>query len=181
LQVGAGSGVISIPLAQEFPKCTVIHLESDPELCGAARDRAQEAGVRNLEFLTCSLETANFVKESMGAVITVQPPSALEAPAVGVERLTQLLAPSGMLFACDMTPRFRGADWTRYVLGETFQRKGWLAAARAWGARVMAAAGTQRNAAWFRGLKERPEVTVEEEFDCYCGCCDIVICRKNGF
>jgi hypothetical protein len=172
--------VISIPLAQELPGCTVIHLEGDPALCGAARDRAQEAGVRNLEFLACGLEAADFVEGSMGAVVVVQPPSALEGPPQGIGRLAELLTPYGTVFACDMTQRFRGSDWTRYVLEETFRRKGLLAAARTMAGRMKAAAGSRTNADWFRKLQEHPDLSVEEAFDCYCGCCDVVICRKSA-
>lgn len=162
LDAWAGTGIISVPLAQALPQCTVIHLEPDPALCAAAREKASEAGVRNLEFLQCDLESANFIPGSMGAIVWAHKPSAQGDPLEASGLLAEWLAPSGLLFAFDMTPRH-----------------GWMGTVKTLWNGYLGAFGTRRrDPGKFRVMFENAGLRVEDAYDCYCGCCDVVICRK---
>ena len=191
LDAGAGTGNFSIPLAQALPQCTVIHLEPDPGMCGAARAKAARAGVGNLEFLQCDLSTANFVPGSMCGIVSVHMLYAVPDPHGAIQLLASWLAPSGRLFACDAGRRVRVGDWTRYILTETSRRHGWLAAARVlWNGHVAASENRRisrmqdagrfwlHNSSEFREEFERAGLIVEDVSKCYRGCSDLVLCRK---
>lgn len=180
LDAGAGTGDISIPLALELPQCTVIHLEPDSEMCDAARTKAAQAGVTNLEFLQCDLASANFLPGSMSAIVSVHRLYAAADPRKAIRVLADWLAPGGRLFAWDAGGRAHVSDWARYILAETRRRQGWLAALKVlWSGRVQNAGKSWlHDSAGFRAGFEGAGLMIEDSCDGNRACGNLVVCRK---
>jgi hypothetical protein len=100
-----GAEYLSVRMARMFPECTVVHVDANVGLSGAA------AGLTNLHVLSSDLRTANFLPESASAIIMVHALSAMPDTPEAIRTIAGWLEPGGHIFACDIGRRTSLLDW----------------------------------------------------------------------
>jgi ubiquinone/menaquinone biosynthesis C-methylase UbiE len=191
VDIGGGTGNLSVALALALPHCTIIHVDANAAMCAIADQKAKRAGVPNHDILASDVWHTHFCPDSVAGITAIHSLYAIAEPTQCVSLLTTWLKPGGKILACDPGQPADVADWTRYILRETRRRAGTLAAARLlWNTRA-ALAQNQRihriqsdrkywrhDGQQFRAAFEAPGLVTEFLSRSYRGCSDVIVCRK---
>ncbi len=99
LDFGAGPGYFSLPLAEKVSKVIVADIsETMLEVC---RQRANEAGLNNLEFLKITNAQLDLADESVDKIVMANVFHELDQPEKDLAELRRVLKPAGRLFLID--------------------------------------------------------------------------------
>ncbi len=136
LEIGAGTGNFALAAARTFPRATVLHTEPEKGMQKRAIEKAAEAGISNMKFVSASADDVPLSDEAFDAAILVHVLYTLPDPISFLEKLHKGLRPGAVVFACDFGRVMNVADWRRYLWKELIQRNGYVSAAKTmWRAR----------------------------------------------
>jgi ubiquinone/menaquinone biosynthesis C-methylase UbiE len=189
--VGAGTGNFSIPLADLFPRCKVMHVDGDQGMIARARRKAAAQNVHNITFMTQDIAASQIAPGSLGAVVTVHTLYTLPNPTQVIKAMHTWLRPGGYLFACDLGRLMNVGDWARYLFLESYRRHG-LARTLSMFVRGRVVARQNRlitcmqreGSYWLHSLEDYTTVfrcagfMIEKAFETYRGYSDVIVCRK---
>jgi ubiquinone/menaquinone biosynthesis C-methylase UbiE len=130
LDVGAGTGNFSIPLARMFPDRQIIHLDPEPGMNERAREKARQAGITNLSVREHDCHALELEPGSVAAIVTVHALYACPDPHAVIARVRPWLHPDGYLVACDLGRRHSSWDWGWYFFRHYWRRHGLVPALR---------------------------------------------------
>lgn len=121
LDVGCGTGLLSLPLADEFAAIT--GMDPDQEMIEEARRHAAEQGVQNIRFITAGGEDIEFGMGKFRLILFGSSLHWMEIDNVLVKSRT-VLTPNGGIAICGMPSIWGGeSEWEQAVV-KTVQR--WL-------------------------------------------------------
>lgn len=124
VDLGAGTGNLTVQLAMSFPKALVMHVEPDIEMLQRARMKSVELGIRNIEFVNSLAEDMDIVAGSIDLVASNHSFYAIKNHHTLVNRIHSWLKPHGHIVVCDFGRKMDTNDWSRYLLGQWFTKYG---------------------------------------------------------
>jgi len=191
VDLGAGTGNISVLLAQRLPQCEIVHVDANEAMNRAAAEKAARIGLTNHRILRQNAEEADFPSESIQAIVTVHALYAFKDPGEIIRKMARWLTPGGHVFACDIGRRMNVFDWTLYLWLGTARRKGLLKtlqltdSARQLFLQNWRAERTQGKGYYWRhetdeftSCFERAGIKVDTASRCYRGFSDLVLGHK---
>lgn len=193
LDIGAGTGGMSLPLAQAHPGVRVVHLEPDAGMADAARRKVATLGVCNVEIVTTSFEDYGGSECSVAVAVAVHSLYTLRDPEGALRRMYHLQRPGGCAVLCDLGRVLDLWDWRRYLLLHLLARRGPRAALRM--LRELRGAATQNSrirhcqlageywrhtTAEFARAVGAAGYTICSAYTTYRGYSDLVVAHKEG-
>jgi SAM-dependent methyltransferase len=101
LEIGCGSGALSLALARAVPRGEVLALDISAPLLARARERQAEAGLHNLTFREADAQTADLPQGHFDLLISQFGVMFFADPVAAFVHLRAALRPGGrLLFAC---------------------------------------------------------------------------------
>lgn len=189
--LGAGTGNFSSILAEQFPRCEIVHVDFDEAM---NRQAATKAGVRKLEnirHVTSDLAAHEFPPGSLAGVVSVHALYTMANPAQTLRRMHNWLRPGGQAFLCDFGRPMNVADWRSFLFQSSRRQHGLVETLRKfWRGRVVAGANheiTRRQSAgefWTHSHEEFVAAIRQAGFEvlrheqAYRGYSDMVICQR---
>ncbi len=190
--LGAGTGNFSVELAQQFPECEVLHVDSDPAMNRVAEAKAESGRLRNLRVVASDLRSLDFPSGSLAALVSVHSLYTLPEPEQFLRRMHGWLRPGGVAFLCDFGRRMDVADWRRFLFRDCRRRFGLLPTlTRFYRGRVVAQANREiarRQDAgefWthdhdeFIAAVRRAGFEILNHSETYRGYSDLVVCHRH--
>lgn len=146
--IGAGTGNFSVMLASALPDHPVLHVEPDPNMIDAARNKA--AAIPNLAFLSAEAEHIPVQPNSWSAAVTIHALYAMRDPARALTVIHENLMPGGYLYLVDLGKEHDSLDWGLYFFRSARKSIGFWG-----GVRLMARlAGLARQTARITGQQQ---------------------------
>ncbi len=106
--VGCGSGIAACTIGEAFPKSKVIGIDPSGHAIGAARKRAEEAGLDNVEFVEGTFD--DIPEGEAEFVLTLDVVHDLPYPVKAIERVKSALRPDGVWLIADIKAGERFED-----------------------------------------------------------------------
>lgn len=98
LDVGCGPGRLTIPVAQEVsPQGEVVAIDIQPGMLRRAREKAQEAGLTNIQFIQLSVGEGNLTIDQFDRVLLVTVLGEIPDRQNALKEIYAALKPSGLL------------------------------------------------------------------------------------
>jgi ubiquinone/menaquinone biosynthesis C-methylase UbiE len=105
LDVGCGTGRITLPAARRVgPDGRVAALDLQPEMLRRAAERAEEAGLRNVEAVLAGIGEGSAPAESFDRAILVTVLGEIVDQAAGLREIRAALKPGGILSVTEVLP-----------------------------------------------------------------------------
>jgi ubiquinone/menaquinone biosynthesis C-methylase UbiE len=110
VDLGAGTGRVALAAAVECRR--VVAVDISPEMCAALRDRAKDAGIRNVDVVEAGYLTYEHDGEPADVVYTRNALHQLPDfwKAIALDRIARMLRPDGTLLVRDLVYDFRPSD-----------------------------------------------------------------------
>lgn len=191
--LGAGSGNVSIRLAETHPHAQVVHVDSAAAMNDRARAKAAARSLSNYRIWTSDAWGAAFSPGELTGAVMVHALYTLPCAREYLGKVLEWLEPGGFLVACDPGRMMNVLDWSVFLLGHSLRTHGLrhtLSLFR--NSRVAAAENRKigreqrRRQYWTHDLHEfRSEIEtsgfqVLEARVTYRGASDLVVARKPG-
>ncbi len=133
LDIGAGIGTNTLPLAKAFPDAEVVAVDVAAPTLRYAHARAQSLGFTNVQFVQASADDLPFQPESFDWIQStmVWHETSVETIRLGLKRIYSMLRPGGLTLHIEQ-PNFSAAtplwdrfarDWDAWFNNEPFWRK----------------------------------------------------------
>jgi ubiquinone/menaquinone biosynthesis C-methylase UbiE len=188
--MGAGTGNYISAIAERFPHAEFFHVDFDSRMNELARAKYDSNGVSNVQFVEDHILHSRLPPSTMDLVICVNSIYAVNPQRAMLERVHDLLAPTGRLFAIDFGRKQRTLDWAIYLFREAMKsgKVGRYARGLLEGREVMrqnrqSTKGQASGRYWlhstdeFGASLEHAGFIVEELSPCYRGYADMAVCR----
>jgi ubiquinone/menaquinone biosynthesis C-methylase UbiE len=105
LDLGAGTGYFTIPLADRLPAARIAALDVEPRMLTELRANAEQAGVaERIRTVPAGAEEIPLGTRSMDVVLLANLYHELEDRAATLAEVKRVLAPGGMIVICDWDP-----------------------------------------------------------------------------
>lgn len=193
IDIGAGTGNLTLQLAITFPQARMLHVEPDGEMLRIAEKKASTQGVSNIEFLRARAEDLRFANGSFDLVTSMHSLYAIHDPAGLVHRMSLWLKQGGSAVICDFGRVMDTSDWSKYLLGSWYRQFGLLRTARL-GLRALSVRGSNQEISkkqksgeyWthdleeFEGLFERAGLSIVSSSETYRGFSDLVVAKHHA-
>jgi ubiquinone/menaquinone biosynthesis C-methylase UbiE len=192
VDIGAGTGNFSLPLARLFPRCPVVHLDAEPDMNAAAERKARRLGLGNITFRTENIAQVDFPAGSVAAVVAVHCLYAFASPGQVLGRVRRWLRPQGYLYACDPGQSPDMLAWSSYIFRESCKRRGLIrTVGMFYRGRIVAQqnrriAAAQRSGRYWRHSHEvfcrtlrDAGFSIAASEKVYRGCSDLAVCRPR--
>ncbi len=101
LDVGAGIGYVSLPLARDFQQSTVFSMDLQHEMSMLLHSRIMETGLDNVSGITGTVHTIPFQPGSMDVVFMVNVFHELEDLPKAMSEIRRILRPGGTFWVVD--------------------------------------------------------------------------------
>ena len=193
-EFGAGTGNFSVELARIHQDCTVIHVDSDEAMVGAATRKAAASRLANMQFVRGDVGQVGQVEFADGTLdfaAAIHCIYAFPNPDGFVNDLFRWLRPGGIVFACDPGRIVNVAEWSAYLFGESCKQAGlagtlslfWKGRAALKQNRAIRRA-QQRGDYWthsheaFRDVFAAAGFRILSSDTVYRGCSDLIVCQK---
>ena len=95
--IGSGPGVFALPLAHSLPHGLVYAVDIEPQQLDALRERAEEAGLRNIVPVLASMDDPHLPPGRIDLVLVIDTYHHIEDRAAYFERVRGALVPGGRL------------------------------------------------------------------------------------
>jgi ubiquinone/menaquinone biosynthesis C-methylase UbiE len=115
VELGAGTGNISLMLAQLLQSKHIVHVDSDRAMIVHARHKANELKLNNVKYLEQDVNTVTFNSGSLDVIVLVHALYTFKYPNVLITQCHEWLKPGGILFICDIGKALNIMDWARYL------------------------------------------------------------------
>ncbi len=112
--IGCGEGGLALELCRSVDH--VIAVDRSPEVLERARERIEEAGVRNVQLEQGEIEQIPIRSKSVDVCVLSQALHHAASPPAGVKEATRILRPGGILLVLDLEPHHQ--EWVRDKLGD---------------------------------------------------------------
>lgn len=191
VEIGAGTGNVSTLLAGLFPRCSVIHADTDLTMNALAAEKGKRLGLANLQIVEADASALSFDEGSVAAVVCIHSLYTFDDPLDLIARATRWLKPGGAFLACDLGREMNVADWRKYMVRQLVAQLGlWKAVRIILKTREVAMQNRRITAEqrlgryWlhslddFRQAFEAHALVVEEAAVCFRGYSDFVACTK---
>jgi ubiquinone/menaquinone biosynthesis C-methylase UbiE len=191
--LGAGSGNISVSLAEAHPDTHVVHVDSASAMNARAHGKAAQRGLSNHRVESCDAWEAPFAPGVLTMAVTVHALYALPRPREYLARIFDWLEPGGFLVACDAGRVMNVLDWSLFLLRHSLAAHGLghtvslLRKTRVAAVENRKIGREQRRGRYwthdlgaFRSAIEVPGFEVLEAHTTYRGASDFVVARKPG-
>lgn len=113
LDLGTGTGYLAFPIAEQYPKAEVMGLDIVDKALDRNREKAENQGLKNLQFLNYNGLVFPFGNEEFDMVITRYALHHFPSINDTFQEIGRILKPGGMFFLSDPTPN--DDDWKRFV------------------------------------------------------------------
>jgi ubiquinone/menaquinone biosynthesis C-methylase UbiE len=114
MDLGAGTGNFSIPLAKAFPHATVLHVEPDRGMIALAEKKARSLGLRNISFIRSVAEDLCIEPESLSGAVSIHALYTMPQPQQRLSDVARWLAPGARAALCDLGRVMSVGDWSFY-------------------------------------------------------------------
>lgn len=191
--VGAGTGNASLAVAQRCPSARVLHIEPDEGMRRRAVTKGEERRIRNVTFMSLTVEELDFEDESLDAVVCLHALYTFPEPERALRAYARWLRPGGTAVIVDLGRVLDIGDWTRFFVGTLVRSVGPLGTAQVmWQGREIL--GQNRRirdsqmdgSYWTHSHSEfldsvsRAGLDVVEADTCFRGYSDFVVARRSG-
>jgi ubiquinone/menaquinone biosynthesis C-methylase UbiE len=122
--LGAGSGNVSVRLAEDLPHAHVVHVDSATAMNVRAGAKASRRNLLNHRVEHCDAWGAPFRPGDLTAAVTVHALYALPHPREYLARIFEWLEPGGFLVACDAGREMNVLDWSWFLLRHSLRSHG---------------------------------------------------------
>ena len=193
LDIGAGTGNLTVQLASTFPKATVIHVDPDDEMLHRAKEKAAALDISNIEFLKSKAEDLHFADQSFDLVTSMHSLYAISDPSDLIRKVAGWLRSGGSAVMCDFGRVMNTTDWSKYLLKSWHRKYGFFRTAIL-GARALSVRSSNNEISkkqksgeyWTHGLEEfeglfrEAGLRVVSSSETYRGFSDLVVAGKQA-
>ncbi|HET6980716.1 MAG TPA: methyltransferase domain-containing protein [Myxococcaceae bacterium] len=191
--LGAGSGNISVPLAERHPQAHVVHVDSATAMNARAQAKAARRRLPNHRVEPCDAWEAPFRPGELTVAVMVNALYALPRPREYLARVFEWLEPGGFLVVSDPGRVVNVLDWSLFLLKHSLGTHGLAHTLSVFRKTRIASAENRkigreqrRGRYWthdleeFRSAVEVAGFEVLEAHVTYRGGSDLVVARKPG-
>ena len=95
VDMGAGTGNYSLPLASQFTHAEVIHIDGNEGMCGVTQDKKSALNISNLSIRHQDINEVEFKSNSLQALLCIHALYTFPNPGLILERMYDWLEPGG--------------------------------------------------------------------------------------
>ncbi|MEM6803591.1 MAG: methyltransferase domain-containing protein [Bacteroidota bacterium] len=111
IDLGAGTGNYSLPIAQFFPAARVLHIEPNEGMNTRTREKIASMGLENVSILPSYAEEVKLSTNSVSACVCIHAFYTFKDPVASIQNIYRWLKPGGMAVLVDAGRKVRVIDW----------------------------------------------------------------------